>query len=248
MGYQVFNTIISRIKISKYYSISIDSTPDEGHVDQLTIIFRFMEGPNPVERFLKFLPIQGHNAQKMFDGIMKVFEECNLDIKNCRGQSYDNASAMSGKYNGLQSKIIAENSLAMWVPCAAHSLNLVGKAAAERCSFTISFFNLLEEIYVFVTSSTHCYNVLTENSKSNEEKSNVLVPKRISTTRWSCRADATKALVQGYPQIKSTLLSFSEDLNELPKKRHESNGLYKKMCQLQTGIFLYILARNSRSV
>lgn len=237
MGHQVFNTIISRIKKSKYYSISIDSTPDEGHVDQLTIIFRFMEGPNPVERFLNFLPNQGHKAQEIFDGIMKFFVECNLDIKNCRGQSYDNASTMSGKYNGLQSKIIAENSLATWVPCAAHSLNLVGKAAAECCYFAISFFNFLEEIYVFFTSSTHRYNVLTENLKSNEKKSNVLVPKRISTTRWSCRTDATKALVQGYPQIKSTLLSFSEDFNELPKTRHESNGLYKKMCQLETGIY-----------
>jgi len=241
MGNQVFNTIVSSIRKSKYFSISVDSTPDEDHVDQLTIVFRFMEGPNPVERFLKFLPNQGHKAQEMFDGIMQVLEECNLDIKNCRGQSYDNASAMSGKYNGLQSKIIAENSLATWVPCAAHSLNLVGKAAAECCSFTISFFNFLEEIYVFFTSSTHRYNLLIENLKINKKKSNVLVPKRISITRWSCRADATKALVQGYPQIKSILRSFSEDLNELPKTRHESNGLYKKMCQLET-VILYILA------
>lgn len=126
--------IVSSIRKSKYFSISVDSTPDEGHIDQLTIVFWFMEGPNPVERFLKFLPNQGHKAQEMFDGIMQVLEECNLDIKNCRGQSYDNASAMSGKYNGLQSKIIAENSLATY---AAHSLNLVGKAAAECCSFTI---------------------------------------------------------------------------------------------------------------
>ncbi|KAE9523745.1 hypothetical protein AGLY_015805 [Aphis glycines] len=237
MGNQVFNTIVSSIRKSKYFSIAVDSTPDEGHVDQLTIVFRFMEGPNPVERFLKFLPNQGHNAQKMFEGIMQVLEEFNLDIKNCRGQSYDNASAMSGKYNGLQSKIIAENSLATWVPCAAHSLNLVGKAAAECCSFTISFLNFLEEIYVFFTSSTLRYNLLIENLKTNEKKTNVLVPKRISTTRWSCRADATKVLVQGYPQIKSTFRSFSKDLNELPKTRHESNGLYKKMCQLETGIY-----------
>lgn len=65
----------------------------------------------------------------------------------------------------------------------------------------------------------------------------MLVPKRISTTRWSCRADATKALVQGSPQIKFNLCSFSKDLNEVPKTRHESNNLYKKMCQLETGIY-----------
>jgi len=29
----------------------------------------------------------------------------NIDIKNCRGQAYDNVSNMSGMYNGLQSRI-----------------------------------------------------------------------------------------------------------------------------------------------
>lgn len=85
-----------------------------------------MEDPNLVQRFLKCLPVQGPKAQEMFDGILKVLQECNLNIKNCQGQSYNNASAISSRYNGLQSKIIAENKLATWVPCAAHSLNLVG--------------------------------------------------------------------------------------------------------------------------
>jgi len=150
MGHQVLNAIVTRIKISKYYSISLDSTLDEGHVDQLTVVFRFMEGSKPVERFLKFLPNQGHKAQDMFNSIMKVLENNGIEINNCRGQSYDNASAMSGKYNGLQNKIIAVNKLATWVPCAAHSLNLVGKVAAECCSSAISFFNFLEAIYTFL--------------------------------------------------------------------------------------------------
>lgn len=57
---------------------------------------------------------------------------------------------MSGKYNGLQSKIIAVNKLAKRVPCASHSLNLVGKVAAECCSSAISFLNFLEAIYTFL--------------------------------------------------------------------------------------------------
>ncbi|MEL7308383.1 MAG: DUF4371 domain-containing protein, partial [Pseudomonadota bacterium] len=64
MGNEVLNEIISRIKLSKYYSISLDSTPDEGHVDQLSVIFRYMEHDAPVERFVKFLPNQGHKAQE----------------------------------------------------------------------------------------------------------------------------------------------------------------------------------------
>jgi hypothetical protein len=88
----------------------MDSTPDEGHVDQLTIVFQFMEGPNPIERFIKFLPNQRHNTQEIFYGIINVLKECNLNLKNVCGQPYDNASDMRGKYNGLQSKIITKNS------------------------------------------------------------------------------------------------------------------------------------------
>ena len=40
MAQQVFKQIIQRINTSKYYCISLDSTPDEGHIDQLTLVFR----------------------------------------------------------------------------------------------------------------------------------------------------------------------------------------------------------------
>lgn len=133
IGKKVFNEVISRIKHSKYYSISLDSTPDEGHVDQLTLVFRYLEENIPVERFVTFMPNQGHKAKDMFKGLDTFLKENDLDIKNCRGQSYDNASSMSGKYNGLQALVLAENNLALWVPCAGHSLNLVVQAAAECC-------------------------------------------------------------------------------------------------------------------
>jgi hypothetical protein len=120
MGKRVLSEITSRIKESRYYSISLDSTPDEGHIDQLTLVFRYMEKANPVERFVKFMPNQGHKAQDMFDGLVEFLDEHDIQISNCRGQSYDNAAAMSGRYNGLQAKVSAENSLAAWIPCTGY--------------------------------------------------------------------------------------------------------------------------------
>ena len=38
---------------------------------------------------------------------------------------------MSGRYNGMQAHIKNHNPLAMLIPCAAHSLNLVGQYAVE---------------------------------------------------------------------------------------------------------------------
>ena len=42
---------------------------------------------------------------------------------------------MSGRYNGMQAIILEKCQFAAFVPCAAHSLNLVGKCAAECCCF-----------------------------------------------------------------------------------------------------------------
>ena len=47
-----------------------------------------------------------------------------IDFKNGRGQTYDNASNMSGKYIGMQHILKNKNSLVDYIPCAAHSLNL----------------------------------------------------------------------------------------------------------------------------
>ena len=68
-----------------------------------------MEHDTPVERFVKLLPNQGHKAQEMFEGLMKFLAYHDIDIQNCRWQSYDNALAMSGRYHGLQAKVTAEN-------------------------------------------------------------------------------------------------------------------------------------------
>lgn len=237
IGKRVFNEVISRIKQSKYYSISLDSTPDEGHVDQLTLIFRYLEEHIPVERFVTFMPNQGHKAKDMFEGLSKFLKENEIDIKNCRGQSYDNASSMSGKYNGLQALVLAENKLAVWVPCAGHSLNLVVQAAAECCLGAVSFFAFLEELYVYFTASTNRYKVLTDCLKKADADKPILVPKRTTTTRWSCRADATKALLRGYREIKNALFEISQDKEDSGKSRVTALSLHNKMSKLETGLY-----------
>lgn len=118
---------------------------------------------------------------------------------------------------------------------SGHSLNLVGQSAAECCPAAVAFFMLVEEIYVFFTASTRRYELLTESLHRCGNQ--VCVLKRINTTRWSCRADATKALMQGYSQIASVLEKLSSDEDEMPEVRCKANGLHERMCMLETGIY-----------
>ena len=119
MGKQVPDRIFAEVKSTKYFSDSVDSTPDVSHVDQLTCILRYVLPSGPVVRFVTFLEMQGHSGQELAGNLLSFFAANDIDITNCRGQSYDNASNMSGKYNGMQVIIRQQSKLADYVPCAA---------------------------------------------------------------------------------------------------------------------------------
>lgn len=42
MGEKVLSEIVNKIKLAKYVSISVDSTPDIAYIDQLTFIARYL--------------------------------------------------------------------------------------------------------------------------------------------------------------------------------------------------------------
>ncbi|XP_047132636.1 zinc finger MYM-type protein 1-like [Hydra vulgaris] len=233
MGKQVMKTILSEIRGAKFYSISVDSTPDISHVDRLSCVFRYVLNDGPIERFVQFLSMKGHGAEDLFNSLYSFLEEAKLDIKYCRGQSYDNASNMAGKYSGLQVRIREKNPLAEYVPCFAHSLNFVG-ASAVNCVTTVSgFFDFVQNLYVSLNASTQRWELLTKGLDSNQ-----LVLKRLSDTRWSAHSAATKALSKGFKNVKTVLENIAEDPEEKVEARTTAAGIAKKMDQLEYGILL----------
>lgn len=163
MGQQVLGTILEEVKESKYYSMSVDSTPDISHIDQLTFTARYIKGCEPVERFLMFIPIFSHGSKDLTDTVVDFLKENKIPLSNCRGQSYDNASNMSGRYTGLQARIHELNEFAIYVPCAGHSLNLVGVKSAECCLQSIKFFDFVQHLYTFFCwfySSLECIDII----------------------------------------------------------------------------------------
>ena len=190
----------------------MDSTPDISHVDQLTLIVRYVLPSGPVERFVRFLDMEGHTAEQLAQSLLDFLNENGINIKHCRGQSYDNASNMSGKYSGLQARIKEINKYAEYIPCFAHSLNLVAKCAAECCTEASIFFDFVESLYTFFSASTYRWGLLTKALKDTSSKIPIL--KKLSDTRWSARADATKALLCGFTTIKQVLDDISNNMDQ----------------------------------
>lgn len=109
-------------------------------------------------------------------------------MKDCRGQSYDNAFNMSGIYSGLQARIKSKNNLAIYVPCAPYSLNLIGECAAESCLEATKLFFFIQSIYNFFSASTSRWEILKRRLSVKCK-----TPKTLSNTRWSARAESVHA-------------------------------------------------------
>lgn len=66
--------IVSEITEAEYFSISVDSSPDITHTDQLSFCIRYVLNGSIFERFLAFIPIHGHSAENLFDTVLNFFE------------------------------------------------------------------------------------------------------------------------------------------------------------------------------
>ena len=72
-----------------------------------------------------------------------------LDIRNCRGQGYDGAAAVSGHINGLSAHICKINSKAIYTYCHGHCLNLVIAATCNIQCVWDDFDQIKEVSYLF---------------------------------------------------------------------------------------------------
>lgn len=240
MGQRVQSEIIMQLQHAKYFSLIVDSTPDLSHTDQLTFVVRYVSQEGKIfERFLKFLPIFSHTGESLFDSVLGVLQDLHIDIKNCRGQCFDNASNMAGAYKGLRARIQEINPLAEWIPCAAHSLNLVGVCSVDCCHDASSFFRLVQSIFTFFSASPSRWKILMDGLESNENK-RMEVVKGLSSTRWAAHARATKALRLNFRNIHDTLNKIAEDENQKSAARDEAKSLAKKMNRFETA-FLAII-------
>jgi len=157
----VLKVIKDEIKQAKYFSLIVDSTPDVSNTDQLCLVLRYCkEDEDIVERFICFVLNCSHKASDMEEVILQTLESLDVSISDCRGQSYDNAANMSGKYNGVQAKIKVHSPTAFSAPCIAHNLNLVGVSAAECCKEARDSFLFVQNLYTFFSGSTHRWKIL----------------------------------------------------------------------------------------
>ena len=108
------------------------------------------------EEFLEFvLYLTGTSGQVIADKINLILEKLTLDLNDLRGQGYDGAGNMSGKYNlyrGASAIIQHDYPRELYVHCLSHALNL---RVVSACSIHAirNMYGVVEEICLFFNHS-----------------------------------------------------------------------------------------------
>lgn len=130
IGDRIRETILNQIKQSKYYSIILDCTSDVSRKEQMTVVIRYVHFDIQTrmyvfkESFIDFITVTDLTGEGITDLIKQQLDKYQIDIMNMRAQGYDNGRNMQGKHKGVQKRIRELNPLAIFIPCANHSLNL----------------------------------------------------------------------------------------------------------------------------
>ncbi|KAF0747851.1 zinc finger MYM-type protein 1-like, partial [Aphis craccivora] len=193
----IFNQIILE-KISfelqscNYFALIVDETKDKSKTEQLSVVVRYYIQGSIHERFMGFKPAKQLNASSLLNYIKEILQKCSVDLQKCVAQTYDGAAVMSGRLNGVQKLFRDEVPQAIYVHCYNHKLNLVITDICKNISDVKLFFDLVEEIYVFVSGSA-VHSFFIDIPKKNNLHS-VVELKKICLTRWIAQVFAILSL------------------------------------------------------
>ena len=139
---------------NEFFSVIVDGTQDINVVEQESIGLRRVDSDlNAHETFLGLYVTSATDGQATASIVFDVLQRFSLSIDKLRGQTYDGAANMSGKYSGCQAVVKNLQPLALFFHCFAHVSNLIMKHAVLECFATRNAIQSVHELGVLYQRS-----------------------------------------------------------------------------------------------
>ena len=161
LAHDVQRQIVCDIDRSPFIGIIADGTTDEDGMEQFSISVRYLEVSTFVvhDAFLVFYNPNSSTADALTSAIVDVMLRLNIPLAKLRGHSFDGASNMSGRLNGVQVQLKAMQTKSVYVHCVCHSLELALQEAANDVPMIRDSLSLVKD----------CANVFRESAKRKQK-------------------------------------------------------------------------------
>lgn len=228
LGLDVKKKVIREIQESPFFTIMADHTPDVANNEVLSVVVRTVNDSGcPRERLLGVTIVNDKTGEGTANEILKMLSDNDIDTSKLSFQSYDFAASMSGCFNGTQKKMsekVGHN--VIFIPCQAHRTNTAVEHSCRASTIISDTFDILEELYVFFSSSTKKFHRLKTKLEGIE---NSILLKNLSKTRWTARAETLKAVNISFEAILEVLDDIITDQTIDNKGKAKALGLYKRL-------------------
>ncbi|KAK2438041.1 zinc finger MYM-type protein [Trifolium repens] len=207
------------------FCVLIDESGDVAGKEQMAVVLRYVNNEGLLkERFLGIVSVKGTSAKSLKEALEKMLSINGLSLSSIRGQGYDGASNMRGKFGGLRTLIQNENPSAYYVHCFAHQLQLALVACAKAHKGVSGFFGNVNILVNFIRASNKRQQLLRDEQVSqfaqliedgeietgsglNQESSIA----RAGDTRWGSHFRTLTSLMKIYGAIVGVLEEVGED-------------------------------------
>ncbi|XP_060855245.1 zinc finger MYM-type protein 1-like [Metopolophium dirhodum] len=207
--YEIISSkIVNRINESNFFSIIADETADISGTEQFALCARYYDKKNKNirEDFLKFIPVHDVSGKSLANHIITELKKLNVDVNNLRGQGYNGAVSMSGRFNGVAALIRNDHPSALYVHCSAHNLNLSVSSACNIQGIRNTM-NTIETCYNFFNTPKRqqFFSTHLDKLKQNESSSQKQKLKRLCPARWIERYNSIETFYEFFPAILNCL-------------------------------------------
>lgn len=113
---------------------------------------------------------------------------------------------MKRKNKGVQARLLQLSPRDFFVPCGAHTLNLVVANSAKRSTEAIGYFGYLAKLFSLFSASTHRWDILLKHVKTTL--------KSWSDTRWESRLKSVKPVRYQAGQVREALAEVRETTSD----------------------------------
>lgn len=242
IGEQIKLHIAKEVKEANVFAIIADETQDIANHEQVATVLRHVNDKLEVhESFVGFYRAKKTDGKTLANELKNVLISLDLNIRNLRAQCYDGASNMRGPYKGVAAIIMQEAPTAMYIHCNAHILNLCIVSCCTSVTSIRNTFFVLQSLYNFIEKSTKRHAVFENIQKSAKSFSGgTATLKSLSDTRWACRVEAVRSLLDNF---ETTLTTLQEIAQTDPGSGGQANALLKSMEDFNFVFDLLLLRR-----